>query len=55
MTPKEIDAELASIRESNFEGSQKKFDAYLKQRGISKADARSIVKLSSAAGAASTT
>jgi foldase protein PrsA len=45
VTPKQIDAELASIRKSNFEDSQKKFDAYLKERGISKADARSIVKL----------
>jgi foldase protein PrsA len=45
VTPKQIDAELASLRKSNFEDSQAKFDAYLKERGISKADARSIVKL----------
>ena len=45
VTKKQIDTELASIRKSNFENSQKKFDEYLKQRGISQADARDIVKL----------
>jgi foldase protein PrsA len=44
VTPKQIDTELASIRKANFENSQKKFDAYLKERGISQADARDIVR-----------
>ena len=44
VTPKQIDAELASIRKANFANSQAKFDTYLTQRGISAADARDIVK-----------
>ena len=44
VAPKEINAELARITETNFEGSQKKFDDFLKERGITKADAREIVR-----------
>ena len=44
VTPKQIDTELAGIRKTNFGNSQKKFDAYLKERGISQADAREIVR-----------
>ena len=44
VTEKDITAELARIRTTNFQGSQKKFDAFLKERKISKADANAIVK-----------
>lgn len=40
----EITAELERIKATNFEDSQKKFDEFLKDRGITKADARQIVK-----------
>ncbi len=56
MSAKQIDAELDRIRKTNFEGSQKKFDAFLKERGISQADARDIVEEPApAAEAAATT
>jgi foldase protein PrsA len=44
VTKKEIDADLQRIVETNFSGSQKQFDAFLKERGYSKTDARDIVK-----------
>ena len=44
VTEKDITAELARIRTTNFQGSQKKFDAFLKERKISKTDANAIVK-----------
>jgi parvulin-like peptidyl-prolyl isomerase len=44
VTKAEITAELARIRESNFENSQEKFDDFLEERKISKADANAIVK-----------
>ena len=40
----EITAELARIREANFKGSQKDFDAFLKTSAITKAGARDIVR-----------
>ena len=39
VTAKDITAELARIRTTNFENSQKQFDAFLKERKISKSDA----------------
>jgi parvulin-like peptidyl-prolyl isomerase len=44
VTDAEITAELARIRTANFEDSQQKFDDFLKERKISKADARAIVR-----------
>ncbi len=44
VTDAEIDDELARILETSFNGKQKEFDDYLKERGITKADARDIVK-----------
>jgi foldase protein PrsA len=44
VTEAEIAAELARIRTANFKDSQKKFDDFLKERKISKADARTIVR-----------
>jgi len=44
VTPKEITEELDRIKETNFNGSQKEFDTFLKDRSISKADAREIVR-----------
>ena len=44
VTEADITAELARIRKSNFENSQKKFDAFLKERKITQADANQIVK-----------
>ena len=44
VTDAEITAELTRIRTTNFEKSQKKFDDFLKERKISKADARTIVR-----------
>lgn len=44
VTAAEITAELTRIRKANFEDSQKKFDDFLKERKISKADARTIVR-----------
>ena len=40
----DIAAELDRIKQSNFENSQKKFDDFLKERKISNADARQIVR-----------
>jgi parvulin-like peptidyl-prolyl isomerase len=44
VTDEEINQELARIRANNFNDSQKEFDEFLEERGISKADARRIVK-----------
>jgi foldase protein PrsA len=44
VTDKDVDAELARIRKTNFNDSQKEFDEFLKDSGISKADARELVK-----------
>lgn len=44
VTKQEIDADLQRIVESNFNGSQKQFEEFLKDRGITKAEARDIVK-----------
>jgi foldase protein PrsA len=44
VTPADITAELARIREANFNGSQKEFDAFLKKSAITKAGARDIVE-----------
>jgi foldase protein PrsA len=44
VTPQEITAELQRIKQSNFNGSQKDFDKFLKERKISMADARQIVR-----------
>jgi foldase protein PrsA len=44
VTDAQVDAELARILESSFNGKQKEFDDYLKERGITRADARDIVK-----------
>jgi len=44
VTPNQINDELARITTTNFEGSDKKFEEFLKERGISKADARKIVR-----------
>jgi foldase protein PrsA len=44
VTDAEITAELTRIRTANFEGSQKKYDDFLKERKITKADARTIVR-----------
>lgn len=41
---KDITAELGRIREANFNGSQKDFDAFLKRSAISKTDAQEIVR-----------
>ncbi|CAN0495238.1 unnamed protein product, partial [Phaeothamnion confervicola] len=43
VTPANIDAELVRIRAASFQGSQKKFDAFLKKSGISTSGAREIV------------
>lgn len=40
----DIDQELRRIRDTNFNKSQKEFDAFLKKSAISKADARDIVE-----------
>jgi foldase protein PrsA len=44
VTNADITAELNRIKQSNFENSQKKFDDFLKERKISNADAKQIVK-----------
>lgn len=44
VTEKQIDNDLKRIITTNFNGSRKDFNAFLKQRGISQADARDIVK-----------
>jgi parvulin-like peptidyl-prolyl isomerase len=44
VTEKEIDDDLARIIETEFQGKQKEFDDFLKDRGITEADARDIVK-----------
>jgi foldase protein PrsA len=44
VTNADIAAELDRIKQSNFENSQKKFDDFLKERKITNADARQIVK-----------
>ena len=44
VTKAEIAAELDRIKSMNFEDSQKKFDKFLKDRGITRADARVIVQ-----------
>jgi foldase protein PrsA len=44
VTPEEITAELDRIKEANFNGSQEDFDDFLKERKISVADARGIVR-----------
>ncbi len=44
VTPKEVTAELNRILETNFNGNQKDFDKFLKERQITKADARAIVR-----------
>ena len=44
VTNADIQAELNRIKQSNFQNSQKKFDAFLKERKISNADAQQIVK-----------
>ena len=43
VTPADITAELVRIRDANFNGSQKEFDAFLKTSAISKSGARDIV------------
>ena len=40
----DIDTELVRIRDTNFKGSQKEFDAFLKKSAITKAGARDIVE-----------
>jgi foldase protein PrsA len=44
VTEEEIDEELARIVETNFNGKQKELDAFLKERSITPAEARDIVK-----------
>jgi hypothetical protein len=44
VTKKEIDEDLARIIETNFEGSQKQFNDFLKERGLTRAGARDIVR-----------
>ena len=44
VSAKDITAELNRIRQTNFKGSQKAFDAFLKKSSISQASARDIVK-----------
>jgi foldase protein PrsA len=44
VTDAEIDDDLQRIIETNFSGKQKQFDEFLKDRGITQADARDIVK-----------
>lgn len=44
VTTADITAELDRIKQSNFENSQKKFDDFLKERKITNADAKQIVK-----------
>ena len=44
VTEQQIDDELARIIETNFNGKQKEFDDFLADRGITKPDARDIVK-----------
>ena len=44
VTDQQIDDDLARIIETNFNGKQKEFDDFLKDRGITQADARDIVK-----------
>jgi len=44
VTNADIAAELDRIKQSNFENSQKKFDDFLKERKISNADAKQIVR-----------
>lgn len=44
VTASEISAELVRIRDANFNGSQKEFDAFLKKSAITKAGARDIVR-----------
>jgi len=44
VTDEQIDEDLARIIETNFNGKQKEFNDFLKDRGITQADARDIVK-----------
>jgi foldase protein PrsA len=44
VTEQQIDDDLARIVETNFNGKQKEFDDFLKDRGITQADARDIVE-----------
>jgi foldase protein PrsA len=44
VTDQQVDDDLARIVETEFQGKQKEFDEFLKDRGISQADARDIVK-----------
>jgi foldase protein PrsA len=44
VTDQEIDDDLQRIIQTNFNGKQKEFDDFLKDRGITTADARDIVK-----------
>jgi parvulin-like peptidyl-prolyl isomerase len=44
VTEQQIDDALAQIVKANFNGKQEEFDAFLKQRGITEAEARDIVK-----------
>ncbi len=44
VSAKDITAELDRIRETNFKGSQKAFDSFLKKSSISKTSARDIVR-----------
>ena len=44
VTAADITTELARIREANFKGSQKEFDAFLKKSAITAAGARDIVR-----------
>ena len=44
VTEKDIDDDLARIITTNFNDKQKEFDSFLKDRGITQADARDIVR-----------
>jgi parvulin-like peptidyl-prolyl isomerase len=44
VSDKDVRTELARIRTTNFNDSQKEFDTFLKESGISKADANELVK-----------
>jgi foldase protein PrsA len=44
VTDAQVDDDLARIVETSFNGKQKQFDAFLKERGLTEAEAREIVK-----------
>lgn len=44
VTDEDVTEELARIRRTNFEGSQKRLDEFLKEQGISKSEARQLVR-----------